>query len=56
LITTHDEKPKLTIPRSHIREKATAIEKDNMSGHPKLPETHDDYLGIQKMATRHRKE
>lgn len=48
-----DEKPKLTMPHSHIRDTAIEIEKHNMSAPIHVPKTHDDYLGIRKAAHRH---
>jgi len=49
----HDEKPKLTLPHSHIRDKAIVIEKHTGTAPVDVPKTHDDFLGIRKAAHRH---
>jgi hypothetical protein len=51
-----DEKPKLTFPRTQLREVVNDLEKHAGTVPGPVPKTHDDFLKVQHVARRHHPE
>ena len=48
-----EEKPKLTMPRSHIRERVIELETHNATAPIHVPKSHDDFMGVQHLHAKH---
>ena len=56
VLPMEEERPKLRMPATHLRETVIEIEKHTGSVTGPLPKTHDDYAGVLHLAKRHHPE